>query len=115
MGKLRIAATLIIVLIIALLSVFQMQLRGYEKITRLNEWVLYVQPQDTCDTMIDIFYTDEDYNYAFSCEQSESYLVKSGFEEHSLQDALEMGYISINDLAGVIDFQMISIIPSIED
>ena len=109
MGNLRVIATLLIVTLIALLSVFQMQIRGYEKIERLNEWVLYVKPLDQCDDVIDIFYSDDRFDYAFSCFKSETYMVKSGFEEHSLQDALEMGYITMNDLAGVIEFQTIPI------
>lgn len=105
MGNLRIAATFIIVLIIALLSIFQMQLRGYEKIERLNQWVLYYQPQDTCPTLEEIFYQDETHLYTFSCVKSDRYMVKNGFEEHALKEALESGYISINDLVGIIDFQ----------
>ena len=114
MGNLRIVVTFLIVLIIALLSVFQMQLRGYEKIERLNQWVLYYQPQEACPSLEEVFYQDETYVYSFSCLKSERYMVKNGFEEHPLKEALELGYISIDDLSGVIDFQTTLISHDIE-
>ncbi|MBN2604640.1 MAG: hypothetical protein JXR62_02305 [Bacilli bacterium] len=114
MGNLRVIATLIVVTIIALLSIFQMQIRGYEKIARLNEWVLYVNPQAACEEGIQIEISENNSEFLFTCmnqdEQiikSDTYIVKSGFEEHTLEDSLKAGYITFDDLAHVIDIVII--------
>lgn len=104
MKGLRVGATFIIVLVIFLLSVFQMQMRGYEKIGRAEEWTIYYKDEDSCATMIEVFYIDENYEYSFNCLMSDRYLIKSGFEEHSLVFALENGYIEISELEEIIDF-----------
>ena len=49
MDNLRVLVTLVIVIVLALLSVFQMQLRGYEKVCRMEEWVLYLDEPDNCE------------------------------------------------------------------
>jgi len=104
MSILRIGITLIVIVVICLLSFFQMELRGYEKIERLNEWTLYVKEEDECIEMIEVFYNENEIDYAFSCVKSHWYIVKSGFEEQSLAYALENNLIEIDDLEGIIDF-----------
>ena len=104
MKGLRLGVTFFIVLVLFLLSVFQMQLRGYEKISRLEEWTVYYAEEDACLTIEELFYSDDTYNYYFSCAMSSRYIVKRGFEEYSLVFALENDYIEISELEEVIDF-----------
>ncbi len=104
MNSLRIGVTFVIVLVIFLLSMVQMQLRGYTKIERIEEWTLYYEDIDECLTAEEIFYSDEDNDYYFNCIMSDRYLIKRGFEEYPLVYALENDYIEITDLEGIIDF-----------
>ena len=107
MDNLRIIATLLIVVVIALLSVFQMQIRGYEKLGRMEEWVLYIDEPSNCDTSLELIYSDDENNYYLPCEMSESYIVKSGFEERGLIYALEEGLITIEELEELITIETI--------
>ncbi len=104
MNNLRIGATFVIVLVLFLLSAFQMQLRGYEKIARVEEWTIYYKTDDYCLTQEEIFFTDDENEYYFYCLESDKYLVKRGFEEYSLVFALENDYLTITELSEVIDF-----------
>ena len=97
MSNIRAGITFVIVLLIVLLSVFQMQLRGYEKVGRINEWILYYK-NETCATAEEEIYQDESYTYYLGCISSDQYLVKSGFQEVLLKEALEQELITIEDL-----------------
>ena len=103
MDNLRIFATVLIVILIATLSLFQMQLRGFEKIGRMEEWVLYIEKDEKCPSITEIIYTDEVNNYLLPCKMSHLYVVKSGFEEKELIYALEENLISIEELELLID------------
>lgn len=103
MDNLRVFGTVVVVAIIAILSLFQMQLRGYEKIGRMEEWVLYIDETEKCASISELIYTDDVNNYYLPCEMSEGYLVKSGFEEKGLIIALEENLISIEDLELLIE------------
>lgn len=98
MDNLRLFATALIVVIIALLSYFQMQIRGYEKIGRMEEWVLYIDEPKHCDLVEELIYMDSFYNYYLPCDLTERYIVKNGFEEKTLKEALEEKIILIEDL-----------------
>ena len=102
MDNLRVFITLVIVIILALLSVFQMQIRGYEKVGRMEEWVLYLDDPGDCAQALELIYTDEVNNYYLPCLMSDSYIVKSGFEEKELIYALESGLITIEELDELI-------------
>jgi len=104
MNGLRISVTFIIVLVLFLLSMFQMPLRGYEKIARVEEWTIYHKTEDSCLTQEEIFYSDSENDYYFYCLESDRYLIKRGFEEYQLVFALENGYITIEELSGIIAF-----------
>jgi len=104
MKGLRLGATFVLVLVLFLLSVFQMQLRGYEKLARIEEWTIYYHEEDACLTAEEVFYSDQEYDYSFNCVMSERYLVKRGFEEYSLVFALENDYLDISEIEGIIDF-----------
>jgi hypothetical protein len=108
MDNIRIIATLVIVAVIALLSVFQMQIRGYEKIGRMEEWVLYIDEPDNCDTSAELIYSDAENYYYLPCEMSDSYIVKNGFEERELIYALEEGLITIEELDELITLEIIA-------
>ncbi len=109
MRGLRIGVTFVIVLVLFLLSVFQMQLRGYEKLVRVKEWTIYYKSEEGCIEQKDIFYSDDEYDYYFNCVLSDKYyIIKRGFEEYSLVYALENGYIEITEIEGIIDFQIAS-------
>ncbi len=103
MDNLRVIITLVIVASIALLSVFQMQIRGYEKIGRMEEWVLYVDEPSACPDILELIYSDEVNLYYLTCEMSNSYMVKSGFEERGLIYALDEGLITIEELDELIE------------
>ena len=106
MDNLRVIATLVIVSVIAVLSIFQMQIRGYEKIGRMEEWVLYLDEPDNCDQVLELIYSDEDNHYYLPCTMSDSYMVKSGFEERGLIYALEEDLISIEELDELIEINI---------
>lgn len=109
MENLRIIATLIIVAVIALLSVFQMQIRGYSKVGRMEEWVLYVNETEDidCPNDTELIYSDEINKYYISCIYSDSYIVKSGFEERLLLHSLEEELITIEELDELIEIIII--------
>lgn len=102
MNNLRVIATLFIVAAIATLSVFQMQIRGYDKIGRMEEWVLYIDETGICPLDNEKIYEDENFVYTIPCPFSDSYIVKSGFEERGLIYALEEGLITIEQLDELI-------------
>ncbi|MCK5388350.1 MAG: hypothetical protein KAJ22_03615 [Candidatus Izimaplasma sp.] len=104
MKGLRIGVTFIIALTIFLLSVFQMQLRGYEKVGRAEEWTVYYHEEDACLEQIEVFYSDDDNNYFFYCLISDRYIIKRGFEEYSLVFGLENDYIEISELSDILVF-----------
>lgn len=93
MSPLRALATLLLVLTILLLAIFQMQLRGYKKIARLNQYVLYETKPDTCS---DVTFTVDSEVISIPCENA--YLVTSGFVEYRLEEALLEEIITISDL-----------------
>ena len=107
MDNLRVFGTLVVVLVLALLSVFQMQLRGYEKVGRMEEWVLYVNDPGVCSLVNEQIYEDDQYRYMSGCPHSEAYLVKSGFEERELIYALEEGLITIEELDELIMIRIV--------
>lgn len=103
MNGLRIGITFVIVLVIFLLSMYQMQLRGYEKIGRFEEWNIYYKDEGECENQAEAIYSDETYNYFYGCGDEESLMAKRGFEEYSLTFALENGYLEIFDIEESID------------
>lgn len=103
MDNLRIFATTLIVIIIALLSIFQMQLRGYTKIARIEEWVLYVDSQEACTSIEELIHSDAEYRYYITCISIDNYIIKKGFEEKGLQEGLKDESIGIKDLELLID------------
>lgn len=107
MDNLKVFAILIIVTIIALLSVFQMQIKGYEKVGRIEQWVLYIDKTDECVLDKELIYSDEINDYYLSCKASSSYIFKSGFEEIDLIKALEDDLITIEDLDILIDISIV--------
>lgn len=97
MSWLRAGVTFVIVLLIVLLSAFQMQLRGYDKIGRINEYVLYYKNEAIEHVETEIFRDGED-TYYLPSNNEHLYLVKSGFQEFGLLEALDDGLITIQDL-----------------
>ena len=85
-----------------------MQIRGYEKLGRMEEWVLYVDEPDNCDTVLELIYSDAENNYYLPCEMSDSYIVKSGFEERGLIYALNEGLITIEELDELITIEIVA-------
>ena len=106
MNGLRLVVTFIIVMVIFLLGVFQMQLRGYEKIGRIEGWNIYYN-EDHCEEDVVLVYNNSEGSYEFECVNSETYIVKRGFEEYSLFDALSSEYIEISDLEDLINFTVL--------
>ena len=83
---------IVIVIVIVLLGVFYNDIRGYEKIDRVNEWVLY---------------------YCEDCDQGETvydgYLLLNGFSELSVDEAIEISYFTED-----IELEIIALIESRE-
>lgn len=94
MSNLRAVATLILIAGIALLAIFQMQIRGYTKVARINEWVLYQDEDMECEVL-------EIEGYYLEC--GNSYIIKTGFEEKSLIDGVTDENITIIQLIEHID------------
>lgn len=84
MSGFRTIVALIIVIIIVLVGVFYNDIRGYEKIERINEWVLY---------------------YCEDCNLEETeydgYILINGFAEMSVDEAIETEYFN-NDIESQI-------------
>jgi hypothetical protein len=93
MSTLRAVATFILLLGILLLAIFQMQLRGYDRVARLNQYVLYVTDPVTC---LDVTLTIDSEVLVIRCENA--YLVTSGFSEYTIEDALLQERITITDI-----------------
>ena len=105
MKGLRVGVTFIIVLTIFLLSVFQMQFRGYDKIGRVEAWTIYYNGGDNCTVATEPFYSDDTFDYYYSCAGRESLIIKSGFEEHVLAEAIDSGIIDIGNIEEQINVQ----------
>ena len=75
MSGFRIVLALIIVVLIVLVGIFYNDIRGYEKIERVNEWVLY---------------------YCVDCDEDENlydgYILLNGFAELTVNEAIETEY-----------------------
>lgn len=93
MSTLRAVATFVVLLGILTLAIFQMQIRGYERVARLNQYVLYETEPETCE---DVTVTVESEDLIITCENA--YLVTSGFSEYRLEEALSEGIITIQDI-----------------
>ena len=106
MKGLRLWIMFIIVIIIIFMSIFHMQLKGYEKIGRVEEWSIYYN-EDFCIEDDVLVYDSTEGSYEFECVNSKTYIVKSGFEEHSLLDALNEGYIELSDIEDIINFTVL--------
>jgi hypothetical protein len=102
MENLRVIATLVVVAAIAILSIFQMQIRGYEKVGRINEWVLYIDEPNICETDLEKIHSDETNHYYLPCSR-ENYIIKSGFEERSIEYVLDEEFITITELDELIE------------
>lgn len=87
MNTVRVVFTLVIVVAICVLAFFQMNLKGYEKVERINEWVLYYDTNEE---------VDEDLDYP-------RYIVKSGFEEKSLDEAIDDGLFDESELELILE------------
>ena len=106
MKGLRLGVTFFFVLVIFLLGVFQMQIRGYEKIGRTPEWTIYYN-EDHCDEDVSLIYEDSDGSYEFECVNDKTYIVKRGFEEYSLFEALSSEHIELSDIEDLINFTVL--------
>ena len=75
MSGIRTVVALIIVVLIVLVGIFYNDIRGYEKIERVNEWVLY---------------------YCVDCDEDENlydgYILLNGFAELTVNEAIETEY-----------------------
>jgi len=103
MNGLRIGFTFVIVLAIFLLSVFQMQLRGYDKIGRIEEFTIYYNGEEICDPQIGPFYTDDTFEYYYLCSNEDNLMVKNGFEEQTIEYVIRNDIFTIEELEQVIE------------
>lgn len=87
MNKLRAITTLILVAAIAIIAIFQNNIRGYEEIERINEWVLYYNTNEEIDDTLDYPH----------------YIVKSGFMEKSLDEAIEEDLFNTEELDRILE------------
>jgi len=89
MDTLRAIVTFIIVAIIVILAIFQMNIRGYEKVGRIGVYVVYRDSDIICE---DEIYQDT----VIVC--ANQYIVKEGFGEYSISELLAQGSIAFEDL-----------------
>jgi hypothetical protein len=95
MSNLRALATFLVLIIVVLLAVFQMRLRGYEKVERINEYVLYKDIDYDCKLV---------HGDAYDLDCAEMYIVKSGFYEVTIEDALLEELITEAELSPYVDY-----------
>jgi len=100
MTNLRAGITFVVVLVIVLLAIFQMQIRGYKEVDRIDAYVLYQSEVNTCQ---DQLYTDEDGEHRLICENA--YLLKAGLSEYGLIEALEENIVTLEDLAPFLEIE----------
>jgi len=101
MNTVRAFVTFIIVLMIVLLAIFQMKIRGFSEVQRLNEYVLYQNTEISCE---DELYYVEDTEYRVVCQTQ--FLLKSGFSEYTVTEALDEGIIEFSDIEDYITIQL---------
>lgn len=86
MSGIRTVFALAVVIMIVLLGVFYNDLRGYQKVERINQWVLY---------------------YCEECDQDESiydgYVLLNGFTEMTVEDAIDSDYFDQETEQEIID------------
>lgn len=99
MNLVRAFVTFLIVLMVVLLAIFQMRIRGYEEVDRLNEYVLYYNEEQICQ---DALYSSGDIEYRIECESQ--YIVKSGFAEYTVVEALQEEMIQLDDIEPYIRY-----------
>lgn len=87
--NLRAVSIFIIIVLIVGLLIISFNLKGYDKIERINAYVLYRKEVEEC---IDMDYD----NYVIICENS--YLIKNGLEEHTLIEGLSLELVSFEDV-----------------
>lgn len=97
MNMVRAGITFLIVLSIVLLAIFQMKIRGYEEVVRINEYVLYRNVDIVCT---DSLYTIDAVEYRIEC--SSQFVLKTGLSEYTINEALEMEYITIDNVRDYI-------------
>lgn len=90
---LRLAVTFLGVAAILVLAILQMDLRGYDDIVRINQYVLYQNDDEIC---VDDNFHENDTDYTIAC--ASQYLLKSGFVEYDVVTALAEGVVTIDDL-----------------
>jgi hypothetical protein len=73
-----------------------------------------VKQENACEEGINITIVEENSEFTFTCMEddtvqleSDTYIVKSGFEEHTLEESLQAGHITVEDLAHVIEIKII--------
>lgn len=94
MNNLRYVVTFILLLVVLSLAFFQMSLRGYTEVGRINEYVLYYNEEDTC---INHSVIVDEVTYDIECESQ--YMLKSGFAEYGITEALvEEQIVTIDEL-----------------
>jgi|AntAceMinimDraft_17_1070374.scaffolds.fasta_scaffold256861_2 hypothetical protein len=88
----------IFVIILAILAgIFNMQIRGYKKIGEIDNWYLYEKQNEVCATALEPIYNDGTNTYYLPCISSQFYVVKNGFKEYYINEALEEGIITIDE------------------
>lgn len=97
MNNLRFIITFFLLVIVIILAIFQMRIRGYSEVGRINEYVLYHNVEEAC---IDATIVIEETTYIIECESQ--YILKSGFAEYTIVDALEEEIVELDDLSGDI-------------
>jgi hypothetical protein len=94
MNNLRVIVTFFLLVVVVVLAIFQMQIRGYREVGRINEYVLYNNNEELC---IDQTIVIDESSYVIEC--ASQYLLKSGFEEYTVVEALlEEDIVTIEDL-----------------
>lgn len=94
MSNLRFIITFFLLVIVIVLAIFQMRIRGYQEVGRINEYVLYHNTDEAC---INSTIVIEETTFIIEC--ASQYILKSGFTEYTIIDALEEEVVEIDDLS----------------
>lgn len=96
MDTLRAAIIFVVIILVCGLLLLSFNQRGYKKIERINQYVLYEKEVDEC--------IDQEFeNHILICENK--YILRSGLAESVLINGLEEGIVSFDEVKAYIDYE----------
>lgn len=95
--RIIIISVIFLLVVVVLGLAFQMQIRGYVKLGKVDDVVIYHKKEQSCATLMEEIYDDGMTQYYLPCLSSQFYIIKDGNEEYNIKDALANGIITIDE------------------